>query len=186
MKKFLMLLCSLPIILLLLYFIPFLGVCMILFRYYLYGNKKNYSFLIILLIIGIVLLLPKAVSIIISWLPSKLSIPYLTTIVSSELYMKIISYSKLLIIVSIIFMVLSYIFSNVFNIIDNGLMNYIKKEEEKDYKIKKENDLKMQEKREKAKNTHVVICPYCGADNMLTSQTGICKHCRKGLEYKGK
>ncbi len=48
----------------------------------------------------------------------------------------------------------------------------------------KENDLKMQEKREKAKNTHVVHCPYCGSDNMLTEQTETCKFCRRKIEYK--
>ena len=46
--------------------------------------------------------------------------------------------------------------------------------------------MKMQEKRERAKNTHVVYCPYCGADNMLTEKTGICKFCRRKIEYKEK
>ena len=43
----------------------------------------------------------------------------------------------------------------------------------------------MKEKREKAKNTHIVYCPYCGADNMLTSNVGRCKYCRRRIEYKG-
>ena len=35
------------------------------------------------------------------------------------------------------------------------------------YKIRKENDLIMQEKRERAQNTHVVYCPYCGSEFVL-------------------
>ena len=38
---FIKILCSIPVILLFLYFIPFLGVCLILFRYFIYDNKKR-------------------------------------------------------------------------------------------------------------------------------------------------
>ena len=43
MKKNLLLkfLSSLPLILIMLYFIPFLGICLILFRYFVNDNKKN-------------------------------------------------------------------------------------------------------------------------------------------------
>ena len=37
----------------------------------------------------------------------------------------------------------------------------------------------MKEKREIAKNTHVIHCPYCGADNLFTEQIGTCKFCRR-------
>ena len=46
--------------------------------------------------------------------------------------------------------------------------------------------MKMQEKREALKNTHVVHCPYCGADNMLTSNIGTCKYCRRRIEAKSR
>ena len=49
------LLCSIPVILVFLYFIPFLGICLMLFRCYIYKGKKNslYSTLFIFIIIVI-------------------------------------------------------------------------------------------------------------------------------------
>lgn len=183
MKNILKLLCSFPIILILLYYLPFLGICLILVRYCLYKSKKYYIFPISLSIVGLLLLIPNFIN--------KLNIkgiPYLNKIISSDIYIKIIPYSKKLITIGIIFLILSYIFKNVSTKLTeklgNGIKDYIEKEEQKDYEIRQKNDLIMQEKREKAKNTHVVKCPHCGASNMLTEPTGTCKYCRKHLEYK--
>lgn len=190
MNNFLKILCSLPIILIVLYFIPFLGICLILFRYYIYrSRKKYYSTPIYLLVCGLLILIPQAINSIIKMLKiNSIEIPYLNTIINSDIYVKLISYSKLLITISIIFLILSFIFRNVFNKfsskLNSGIRNYMEQDLKKDYEIRKENDLKMQEKREKAKNTHIVHCPYCGSDNMLTEQTGTCKFCRRKIEYK--
>ena len=184
-NKFFKLLCSLPIILIILYFIPFLGICLILFRFYIYRNNKQYKTPILLLLCGLLLLIPKLLDSIMKFLKlNSDEIPYLNNIMNSDIYIKLLSYSKLLITIGIIFLILSFILKNVFNKVNTGIRNYMAEDLKKDYEIRKENDLKMQEKREKAKNTHVVYCPYCGADNMLTEQTGICKFCRRKIEYK--
>lgn len=184
-NKFFKLLCSLPIILIILYFIPFLGICLILFRFYIYRNNKQYKTPILLLLCGLLLLIPKLLDSIMKFLKlSSDEIPYLNNIMNSDIYIKLLSYSKLLITLGIIFLILLFILKNVFNKVNTGIRNYMAEDLKKDYEIRKENDLKMQEKREKAKNTHVVYCPYCGADNMLTEQTGICKFCRRKIEYK--
>lgn len=190
MNKFFKLLCSLPIILIVLYFIPFLGICLILFRYYVYSSKNIYcSISIYLLVCGLLILIPKVIHSVIKMFDiSNIEIPYLNTIINSDIYINLISYSKLLITVGVIFLILSVVFRNIFNKVSNKLnssiRNYMEQDLQKDYEIRKENDLKMQEKREKAKNTHVVKCPYCGSDNMLTEQTGTCKFCRRKIEYK--
>lgn len=184
-NKFFKLLCSLPIILIILYFIPFLGICLILFRLYIYRYNKQYKTSILLLLCGLLLLIPKLLDSIMKVL--KLNgdkIPYLNNIMASDIYIKLLSYSKLLITIGIIFLILSFILKNVFNKLNTEIRNYMSDDLKKDYEIRKENDLKMQEKREKIKNTHVVYCPYCGADNMLTEQTGTCKFCRRKIEYK--
>ena len=187
-NKLIKLLCSIPIILIVLYFIPFLGICLILFRYYVYRNEKQYKTSIILIIFGILLLIPKLINTILKTFKLSIKIPYLNTILSSEIYPKLLSYSKLLIIVGIIFIIISYIARNLFNKVteklNTGLKNYLQNEEKKDYEIRQKNDLIMQEKREKAKNTHVVVCPHCGSSNILTEQTGKCKHCRLPISYK--
>ncbi len=188
-NKLIKLLCSIPIILILLYFIPFLGICLILFRFYVYRNEKQYKTSIILIVSGILLLIPKIINIILKTFKlNNIKIPYLNTILSSNVYTKLLSYSKLLIIVGIVFIIISYIAKNIFNKVteklNTGLKSYIQNEEKKDYEIRQKNDLIMQEKREKAKNTHVVVCPHCGSSNILTEQTGKCKHCRLPISYK--
>ena len=45
-----------------------------------------------------------------------------------------------------------------------------------------EQEKKKIEKQEKTKNTKVVYCPYCGADNMLTEKVGTCKYCRRKIQ----
>lgn len=52
---------SLPIILITLYFIPFLGICLILFRYFIYINKKRISTPLILVGVGLLILIPKVI-----------------------------------------------------------------------------------------------------------------------------
>ncbi len=62
------------------------------------------------------------------------------------------------------------------------VVDIIELERKRSYKMNKENNLLIKEKQERAKNTHVVICPYCGSNNILTSSTGKCRHCRNNLE----
>ena len=66
----------------------------------------------------------------------------------------------------------------------SSVRSYIANQEKRNDEISRKNDLIMKEKREIAKNTNVVICPYCGADNMLTAKTGTCKYCRRKIESK--
>ena len=186
MNKLLKILCSLPIILIASYFVPFLGICLILFRYYEYKNKKYYILPITLIILGIIILLPKIINYVVSILKiSVKSFSYISNIIETGYYIKLLSYSKLLITVGIIFLILSFVFKNIFNKVSSKVNNYIKEDLQKDYEIREKNDLIMQEKREKAKNTHSVTCPKCGASNLLSSQTGRCKYCRNIIEYKG-
>ena len=187
---FIKILCSVPVILVVLYFIPFLGICLLLFRRFVYQNKTIKTY-ILLLVCGMIILIPKTVDLIIKKLElSNIKITYLDKIISSGIYNNLLTYSRLLIILGVILIIASYIFKDLFNKLsiklNSGIRNYMEQDLRKDYEIRKENDMKMQEKREKAKNTHVVYCPYCGADNMLTEKTGTCKFCRRKIEYKEK
>lgn len=181
---FVKLLCSLPVILVTLYFIPFLGICLILFRFFIYSSKI-YKTPIALIVCGLLITVPQLVNSIMGLLKIDSStIPYLNTIISSDIYLKLLTFSKRLVTIGIVLFILGVVLNTIFTKLGTAAANYLKKDMQKDYEIRKENDLKMQEKREKAKNTHVVHCPYCGSDNMLTEQTGICKYCRRKIEYK--
>ena len=178
-------LCSIPVIILFLYFIPFLGICLILFRSIKYNDKKN-MLPILLIVIAVLILIPKLGSSILNIINIDItSIPFFKNVIDSELYnIKLIGFSKLLLTVGIIFLILSSIFEKIVNKFKNFIQSYIRNEEQKKSEIYQKNDMIMQEKREKAKNTHVVYCPYCGADNILTSNTGTCKYCRREITSK--
>lgn len=177
---------SIPIVLLALYFIPFLGVCLLLFRFYL--RKKN-DISTTFIVLGLLLFVPRILESIfktISFDSSK--IPYFDTIVSSSIYDKLFFYGKVLVTVGVLVLVFSYIFRNLITKITSkvksGVQDYIQKEEQRDREIKEKNDMLVRERQEAVKNMHTVTCPHCGADNVLTSKVGKCKYCRRTLEYK--
>lgn len=180
-------LCSIPVILVLLYFIPFLGVCLLICRYIVYYyDRKRISTPYYLVSIGFILLIPKLVQYIFKILNLKTSvIPYFDTLINSNLYnVDFIKYSKLLIVLGIVFLIITSIVSSIVDKTKSYVKSYITNQEKRNDEISRKNDLIMKEKREIAKNTNVVICPYCGADNMLTAKTGTCKYCRRKIESK--
>ena len=185
-NSFIRLLCSIPIILVFLYFIPFVGVCLILLRYFLYSEKKKILVPIILMLVGSLILIPGCLLELAKMtnfnIPSKI-----TSIFTDSFYsVNLINYSKNLFIVGIIFLFLISIFRGIFDRAQAYLKSYIQKEEKVNREISSKNDLIMKEKIEAAKNMTVVYCPHCGADNILTTNVGTCKYCRSKLEVKNK
>ena len=185
MEKLLKLLCSIPIILLLLYYIPFLGIILILFRYYVYRNKKYYSLPIYLISCGLFLLLPRLLSFVVKTFKLNINI---SEFISSDLYLKLISFSKFLITVGIIFLFLSYIIRNLIakfvSQLKNSAKGYINKYEQEQNRIREKNDLIVRERKEAAENTHLVCCPTCGLNNLIVGKVGKCKSCRNQISYK--
>ena len=181
-NKLFKILCSIPIILVMLYFLPFLGVCLIIFRYFIYRGEKYFKMPIALVITGLIILIPNIINSVLKSLKLKVEIPYLNEILNSEIYPNLIKYSKLLITLGIIFLILSYIINSIASKVGSKLKSGIDEYVEEEHKRSEENDLKIKEKQERAKNTHVVKCPHCGASNMLTEKTGVCKFCRKPIE----
>lgn len=179
MKSILLkIICSLPVILLTLYFIPFLGIVIILFRILLFPRKKE-SISIWMIITSLLLLLPMLLQYISKMTNYKLEI--VDKILSWEYYPKVISYSKFLLIVGVITFLVTMLIKRISGKITRSIRKYMRETEAKDLKIKQHNNLKMEEKREIAKKTHVKKCPYCGADNMLTSENGKCNFCRRNI-----
>lgn len=185
---------SLPIILISLYFIPFLGVCLILLRYFMYGNKKRISTPIYIAGIGLLVLIPKALNLILDVAKVDITtIPYLKDIIGAELYnVNFINYSKRLICVGVIFLIISFVLNTIFDKVssklNSGIRNYISETQRRDAEISRKNDMEIKIKQERAKNTSYVKCPNCGSDNLLGEKYGTCKYCRSKLEnknYKG-
>lgn len=179
-----------PSILLFLYFIPFIGICLILIRAFVYRNQRKISTPIVLIGIGIFLLCPKILEKVFDLLQMDLGkIPYLNEILTNDIYQNnLISYAKYLLISGIILLLLSLLFQTIFGklgqLLNRSLQSYMKESIKQDEKISKENDLKIKMKQEHAKNTNYVKCPYCGSDNLLNDKFGTCQYCRRKIENK--
>ena len=183
---FFKLITSIPVIILVLYFIPFLGVCLLLFRFYL---KRKNDISTTFIVLGLLLFVPK----IVKWVFGLISfdsskIPYFDKIVTSTVYDQVFYFGKVLITIGVLVLIFSYIFSNIFRKVSSklrsGFQDYVQKEEQRDREIKEKNDMIVRERQEEVKNMHTVTCPHCGADNVLTSKVGKCKYCRRTIEYK--
>ena len=177
---------SIPIILIALYFIPFLGVCLIIFKLFVYGSKKSIITSVSLLIVGLLVLIPKVLSL------TKINIdkiPYLKDIINSDMYnINFIKYSKLLITIGIIFLViiliLKLVVTKLSNKFNGKVGEYITEMQKKEIEISRETDMKIKLKHERARNTSYVKCPYCGSDNLLGEKFGTCSFCRRKIENK--
>ncbi len=170
---------SLPIILIFLYFIPIVGILLILLKFFTASRRRVNITLGLILLFAIIILIPKIIGILgISYT----TVPKFNEFITSELYnTQIINYSKLLIGTAIIYYIISLIFYHIGNNAISALKNYINRIEKRDAEISQKNDLEIKLKQEKAKNTTVVHCPYCGNNNILTEKTGRCKFCRREL-----
>lgn len=189
-NKFIKFLCCLPIIFIFLYFLPFVGICLILLRAFVYRNKTKISTSIILIGVGIIIYIPKILDSILKLLKVDINkIPYLNDILTSDLYNKnFIEYSKYLITAGVILLIVSIIFKNIIrkveNKVDTTMQSYIKESVKQDAEISKQNDMEVKIKQQKAKVSSYVKCPYCGSDNILSDKFGTCKYCRRKLENK--
>jgi len=169
-------------ILFFLYYIPFVGVILIFLRKMVYNDKK-YFIGSMLFGCGIFLFLPKLIYEMLRLLNSDFVIPFISDIVNASWYStNFISYAKTLSNAGVIFLLLEVVFNKLALKLKSLLSSYMFHEIKKDEKIQKENDLLIKEKQARAKTTRVKICPYCGADNILTENTGVCSYCRRKLE----
>ena len=180
------LLCSIPVILIVLYFIPVLGFILMLVRF-IFVKKTGYKFSIMLIILGLVLMIPQALAEI--FRIASFNTPFselVLKVVNYDFYTKMMSYGKTLIIIGIISILVLFVVRKIMNKTKSVISEKINQYETKEAEIREKNDLKIKEKQEAAKNTHFITCPTCGASNVIQSNIGTCKYCRNPLEYKDK
>jgi len=167
--------CSVPVILVVSYFSKILGVLLVIFRLITVRESK-YTLPSTLIGLGLIILIPQGLHMINS------DIPYVNDILALEIYPKLFSYSKFLLILGVILLMVSYIIQDSSRRINNHISNYVNKQAENDYNISKENDYRMRQKQEESKYTRIIKCPHCGANNTIKDKVGICSHCRCPLE----
>ena len=172
-------LCSIPVILFVLYISPVLGIILLILRFLFYDeNIKTY---IITITFSFILTIPKLLK---TFKINTSKIPYLNNIINSKLYNKsIINYSKRLFIISIIMLVISALSRKLIDKMISSIKEHFRKREEQKYQIEKENNLIIKERREAANNMHSIKCPYCGSDILTSEKVCVCKYCRRQIEY---
>ena len=181
---FIKVLLSVPVILCALYFIPFLGVILLLTRFFLF-KISNYKISILLIFIGLLMLIPRGLQLLFNYISFSQNIKDLIDkIVTTDIYKHMIGYSKLLITIGVLSILIVYILKILYRKASGTFWQYLNNQEKKHNEIIKQNDLLMKERKEQAQNTHLVTCASCGADTLLTSSVGTCKYCRRPLEYK--
>lgn len=178
---------NLPVILLVMFFSRLLGI-VLLIAYLIVKRPKNFTVSKVFLLVGVILFLPSLIQGVCQSLNINLSsiFPQVSEIIEMPIFMQISNYAKFLIVLGIICYILLFIWYQVTSNSYSLFKNYIENQEKKSAEISMKNDLEMKEKREKAKNSRVVNCPYCGADNLIYNNVGTCKFCRKKITYQEK
>ena len=170
---------SLPIILVVFYFTPFLGIIMLIARKFIIGKSK-YPIGMIFIAITTIIVIPKFINYIFGLLNIN-NISYIDDILNSDIYPVLLSRAKLLFILGIIALIASAISKKLRTSAINGITSYFKSMQE-DEGVFEDNDLLTNEKQEK--NTHFVKCPNCGTNNVIHGENGKCAFCKSNLEYK--
>lgn len=189
-NRFVKVLCSLPLILVFLYFLPFVGICLILLRAFVFPHKSKIATPIILVGVGLAVYIPKVLKFVFEKANISMdTVPYLKDIIGSNFYnTDMIKYSKYLITAGVVLLIISYALKNLIQKIESkfnqGMSKYISETVKQDAEISKKNDMEIKLKQEKAKNTGYVKCPNCGSNNLISDKVGICKYCRQPIENK--
>ncbi len=191
-EKILKFLFSIPVILVVLYFLPFLGVCLLIAKFFLqkgYRRLDSYSKSMMWIIAtGLILFVPIMIDFVTKQLKIN-DIPLLKNVLDSDIYKGLIPYGKRLITVGIILIIVGYIVRRLFEKVTSKIES-IKRDaketitthlENEEQRVQ-ENDMRLKEQQIKAENFRVVKCPNCGAINQLTEKTGKCKSCRNVIE----
>lgn len=179
---------SIPVILLAIYIYPFFGICLIILRYFLY-KQKRVSTPILIITMGILLLIPKYLFLLLNKLNiTNNIITYLQKIIDLATNINTIKYSKSLLIIGVIILIITITIEQLINkinkVINTGMLSYINKSIETEKEMSKQNDIEIKLKQEKAKNTTYIKCSNCGSDNLINEKIGVCKYCRSKLENK--
>ena len=186
------LICSLPVVLIVLYFLPVLGVIMVIARYFIYSERHFFRTPVVLMLAGLILLVPRGLQLATENFNLGFTIPHLSDILNFELYPKLADYGQFILIVGVVILIVSYLLKSFISGLSNNIRSmmsqYASTKQAEEVEIRKENDLKLREKEitSKQKTPHVVKCPHCGKTNAITGTVGKCRSCRSAIEYKGK
>lgn len=171
---------SLPVILLVFYYVPFLGIVMLIARRFVIGKSK-YPLGIIFIAITTIIVIPKFIHYLCDLFKTN-QLSFIEDILGSEIYPVLLSRCKLLFILGIIALVIEALSKKIKASAASSLKAYFKSMQEGENIFGEDNLIT--EEQTVDKKTSFVKCPSCGANNVIHGKTGKCAFCKSNLENK--
>ncbi len=190
------LICSLPVLLIALYFVPPLGVVLTIARLFIYGSYRYYRVPTAILAVALLCLAPRGYELLQQNFGE--SIPVFQPFIdfrAHPLYAKLTDYGRWTAIFSIIMLVASQILSKVANLASQALKmaqmansasrtNSSSDSSARKAPIMQKDGAKVDPSDQST--PHVVKCPNCGKANHVIGTVGTCKACRSAVEWQPK
>ena len=171
---------SIPVIICATFYSRFLGICLVILRFFTWPEKKRNITPFILAFTGLALLIPEWLRLLFKQIKfGTKNIPYFNDFVTSGLYRHdIFRLSKSLIVIGIVFAIIVYFLNRLIKYVKNFFSIEMENYTNKQIATEKE---KQEEKQDKKKSTRIIVCKKCGASNVITSKVSRCKYCRSPL-----
>lgn len=187
--------CSLPVLLVTLYFVPPLGVALTIARLFIYGSYRYYRVPALILVIALLCLAPRGYELLQQNFGD--SIPAFQPFIdfrAHPLYGKLTDYGRWTAIFSIIMVIASIALGKVANLVSQALRmarmagsganrTTSGSDVRKTPIMQKDN---AQVDPSDQSTPHVVKCPNCGKANAIKGTVGTCKACRTAIEWQAK
>ena len=181
------LVCSLPVLLVTLYFVPALGVILTIARLFIYGSYRYYRVPAALLIVALLCLAPRGYELLQQNFGGQ--IPTFQPFIDfrgHELYAKLTAFGRFTAIFSIIMLVLTQILGKLATSVSKALrMASMAKSESNTKSTGKATMTPDDPKAVQTDQTtpHVLKCQHCGKVNHIKGTVGDCKSCRNPIEW---
>lgn len=187
------LICSLPVLLVTLYFVPPLGVILTIARLFIYGSYRYYRVPAAILIVALLCLAPRGYELLQQNFGDQAPVfQPLIDFRAHPLYPKLTDFGRWTAIFSIIMLIASQVLSKVANLASQAIrMASMAKSEANSNQPKNVSSRVMQKDNASTdpadqETPHVVKCPNCGKANHIIGTVGKCKSCRNAVEWHPK
>lgn len=190
------LICSLPVLLVTLYFVPPLGVVLTIARLFIYGSYRYYRVPAVILVVALLCLAPRGYELLQQNFGE--SIPVFQPFIdfrAHPLFAKLTDFGRWTAIFSVIMIIASLALGKVANLVSQALRmarmasSASRANAGSDSSTRK-TPVMQKDGREAdpsdQSTPHVVKCPSCGKANHIIGTVGTCKACRSAIEWHAK
>lgn len=177
------LICSLPVLLVTLYFVPPLGVVLTIARLFIYGSYRYYRVPTAILVVALLCLVPRGYELLQQNFGGQAPIVQpLIDFRAHPLFTKLTDFGRWTAIFSIIMLVVSQILGKVANLASQAL-RMARMADSKAASTEKPQKETPKASASDQSTPHVVKCPNCGKANHIIGTVGNCKSCRSAVEW---